>query len=124
MADLFAGVERQESNSADWFLRLLIGAFFGIAGAEKFSTDPHWLHLFRTIGAGDWFRYLTGVVEVAGGILVLIPRTVTAGLVVLAGTMAGAAAIVATVLHSPSDALFPGLIMLALVAFAFFRSRS
>lgn len=124
MAELFSDVEPQESNSADWFVRLIGGAFFGIAGAEKFSTDPHWLHLFRTIGAGEWFRYLTGVVEIAGAVLVLIPRTATAGLLVLAATMAGAAAIVAVVLHAPSDALFPGFIMLALVAFAFVRSRS
>jgi hypothetical protein len=48
---------------------------------ENFSSDPesHWVNLFQQIGAGPWFRYFTGVVEVLGGMLVLILRTVFIG---------------------------------------------
>jgi putative oxidoreductase len=41
-------------------------------------------------GLGQWFRYLTGALEVAGAILLLIPRTSGLGALMLAGVMVGA----------------------------------
>jgi putative oxidoreductase len=46
--------------------------------------------MFETIGVGQWFRYLTGALEVAGAILLLIPRTSGLGAFMLAAVMAGA----------------------------------
>jgi len=37
-----------------------------------------------------WFRYLTGALEVAGAILLLIPRTSGLGALMLVGVMIGA----------------------------------
>ncbi|MEU4345460.1 DoxX family protein [Nocardia sp. NPDC023852] len=31
------------------------------------------MRIFNDIGFGDWFRYFTGVVEIAGGIGLLVP---------------------------------------------------
>ena len=47
--------------------------------------------LFEAMGIGQWFRYLTGSLEVAGAILLLIPRTSGLGALMLAGVMACAA---------------------------------
>ena len=42
------------------------------------------------MGVGRWFLYLTGALEVAGAILLLIPRTSGLGALMLAGVMVGA----------------------------------
>lgn len=107
----------------DWAVRGGVAVFFFVFGMEKFSSDPgsHWVKLFGQIGAGVWFRYFTGVVEVLGGLLVLIPRTVFIGLAVLACTMAGAVIILAFVVGQPGDSIFPGIFFMALVAIGAIR---
>lgn len=69
------------------------------------------------IGFGQWFRYFTGVVEILGGILVLIPWTAMTGLALLACTMASAPLILTFLLGRPGDAVFSGGICIALTAF-------
>src|ERR1022692_3826214 len=83
MAELKLLTDSEPRNPmGDWVVRGGVAVFFVIFGMEKFSSDPgsHWVKLFEQIGAGVWFRYFTGVVEVLGGLLVLIPRTALAGL--------------------------------------------
>ncbi len=46
-----------------------------MAGFSKLSGNEQMVGLFEAIGLGQWFRYLTGTMEVAGAILLLIPRT-------------------------------------------------
>ena len=42
---------------------------------HKLPADAasHWVRTFDAIGLGQWFRYATGIVEVAGGLLFLVP---------------------------------------------------
>ena len=119
---LFRDVE-QKSASSDWGIRIGIAVFFLIFGAEKFSSDPHssWVGLFREIGLGAWFQYFTGLVEIAGAVLVLIPPTATAGLLLLACTMAGGAFIHLVVLHHGAVAIFPAAIGAFLLAWTVMR---
>jgi putative oxidoreductase len=107
----------------DWAVRGGVTVFFVVFGMEKFSSDPgsHWVNLFAQIGAGVWFRYFTGVVEVLGGLLVLIPRTALIGLAVLACTMAGAVVILAFVVGEPGSSIFPGIFLITLVAIGLIR---
>jgi len=72
-----------------WLPRLAIAIVFVGVGWSKF-TDPMWLRLFDRIGFGQWFRYLTGAMQIAGGLLSLVPRLAMAGIAMLACTMAGA----------------------------------
>ena len=121
MADLTLLPEetRPRVNIADWMMRLGVAIVFLVAGTEKFSaTNPnsHWVSMFSRIGLGESFRYFTGVVEILGAALVLIPRTVLIGVALLAVTMAGAAVIVFFVLGQRGDSLFPALILLGLLA--------
>lgn len=101
---------------ADWLLRGAIAAAFVMFGLEKF-TDHQWVKTFQQIGFGQWFRYFTGVVEVLGGLLVLIPSTVTAGLALLACTMGSATLIWATLLGQPVNGIVTGAFCVGLVLF-------
>lgn len=47
--------------------------------------------LFDAVGAGQWLRYVVGVLEVAGAIGLLIPRLCGLAALGLSGLMAGAA---------------------------------
>jgi putative oxidoreductase len=113
----------QRSPVNDWAVRGGVAVFFIVFGMEKFSSDPgsHWVQLFAQIGAGLWFRYLTGVLELLGGLLVLIPKTALIGLATLACTMAGAVVILAFVVGEPGSSLFPGIFLLALIAIGLVR---
>src|SRR5258706_9421095 len=57
-----------------WALRLLLALAFGAAGAAKLAGAVQMIQVFDLIGIGQWFRYVTGVVEVAGAGLPLVPR--------------------------------------------------
>jgi putative oxidoreductase len=48
------------------------------------------VELFDKIGRGQWFRYFTGLLEVAGGIGLLIPRYAFYAACLLAVVMVGA----------------------------------
>jgi putative oxidoreductase len=114
---MFEQADRGETRNAltDWMSRGAVALFFVLAGADKFSGG--WVKLFQEIGFGQWFRYFTGVVEILGGVLVLIPWTVTAGLALLACTMACAALILVFVVGRPADSVFSGVLLIFLVGF-------
>ncbi len=77
-------------NVALWILQIAAAAMFLMVGYLKLSGNEQQVGLFQAIGIGQWFRYLTGSLEVAGAILLLIPRTSGLGALLLAGVMAGA----------------------------------
>ena len=104
------------SSLTDWLLRGAIAAAFVMFGVEKF-TDPQWIKMFQQIGFGQCFRYFTGVVEVVGGLLLLIPWTVTAGLALLACTMASATLLWVTLLGQPANGIVTGAFCVGLVLF-------
>jgi uncharacterized membrane protein YphA (DoxX/SURF4 family) len=122
---MFEQANLRESRSVlvDWILRGAIALVFVLFGAEKFPSEPGspWIKLFQEIGAGQWFRYFTGVVEVVGGLLVLIPRTAMAALVLLACTMACAVLILVFVIGRPADSIVAGGFLIGLAAFAWSR---
>jgi uncharacterized membrane protein YphA (DoxX/SURF4 family) len=122
---MFEQAELREPRNAigDWIIRAGIALVFALFGMEKFpsASDSQWVKFFQEVGAGQWFRYFTGVVEVLGGVLVLIPWTVTAGLALLCCTMLSAALILTFVLGRPGDSVFSLAFFIALAAF--WRSR-
>lgn len=75
-----------------WMLRIVLAAVFLFEGIDKFSERRLWVRIFDEIGAGQWFRYFTGAVEVIGAIALLIPRATVFAVGVLVCTMIGAAA--------------------------------
>lgn len=61
-------------NVALWMLQALLALQFAMAGLVKVIGDPSMVEMFATIGIGQWFRYVVGVLEIAGALGVLIPR--------------------------------------------------
>src|SRR5882724_12184201 len=77
-------------NIVLWVLQIGAAGMFLMVGCLKLSGNPQLVALFEVIGLGQWFRYLTGSLEVAGAFLLLIPRTSGLGALMLAGMMVGA----------------------------------
>lgn len=102
----------------DWVLRGGVALAFVLFGCEKFPSNPgsSWVRFFDQVGIGQWFRYVTGVVEVAGSLLVLIPQTARIGLALLAITMAGAALIVTFRLGRPADSILADIFCVVLAS--------
>lgn len=73
-----------------WVLQVAAAAMFVFSGAMKLVAVPEMVELFDTIGVGQWLRYVTGALEVAGGVALLVPRLVAHGAALLAAVMVGA----------------------------------
>jgi uncharacterized membrane protein YphA (DoxX/SURF4 family) len=94
-----------------WTLQGIIAAAFLAAGFAKLAGVPFMVDLFAQIGLGQWFRVVTGVVEVTGAVALLIPGLASIGALWLGGTMVGAVATHLFVLHtSPVPAIVLGLL--------------
>jgi uncharacterized membrane protein YhaH (DUF805 family) len=72
-----------------WGLQLVAATEFLWAGTRKL-TGATGFDTFEAIGVGQWFRYLTGSIEVVGALLLLLPRLAAFGALALAATMVGA----------------------------------
>ncbi len=77
-------------NVVLWVLQIAAAGMFLMVGFLKLSGNAQLVGLFEAIGLGQWFRYLTGTLEVAGAFLLLLPRTSGLGALMLAGVMTGA----------------------------------
>lgn len=100
------------------FLPLLaVAALFVFVGYTKFDGDPRgpWFAVFERIGLGQWFRIATGVLQMAGGALILWRPARTLGAAMLASTMAGAVLVDLFVLRSPL-AVVPMMLLFLIVA--------
>jgi putative oxidoreductase len=73
-----------------WILRALAGLAFLAAGSAKLAAAPSMVAIFAAIGAGQWFRILTGLLEVAGAAGLFVPRATFYAAVLLAAVMVGA----------------------------------
>ena len=73
-----------------WTLRVLVALIFVYEGLDKFGTRRLWIRVFTEIGIGQWFRYATGIIEILGAGLLLVPRTTLIGAAVLLCVLAGA----------------------------------
>lgn len=103
-----------------WGVRILLALAFGAAGIAKLAGVPQMVQVFDAIGVGQWFRYLTGTVEIVGAVLLLIPATGFFGGLLLGATMVCAVAIHLVVIGgSPVPAVALGL----LSAFVAWRLR-
>ncbi|EJL93210.1 DoxX family protein [Pantoea sp. GM01] len=73
-----------------WTLQILVGLAFIAAAAAKIFSAPPMVEVFDRIGFGQWFRYVVAVIELTGGILLILPRRALFGALILSITMLGA----------------------------------
>ena len=104
------------ANILAWILAVLLAVVFLFAGGVKLLGSRAMVQEFTQIGAGQWLRYVTGVLEVSGAIGVLIPKYRLWAALQLAVVMAGATAVNIFVLHTgPLARLTAVLLALSLV---------
>jgi uncharacterized membrane protein YphA (DoxX/SURF4 family) len=99
-----------------WILQILAAAAFLSAGIPKLLGNPMMVDMFNTIGVGQWFRYVTGGIEVGSAFLLLLPGRAVFGAILLMCTMAGAILTHLLVLHTPPTGPVGLLILVAIIA--------
>jgi len=82
-----------------WFLRALVAVIFLVAGLMKLVGQSMMVQEFDAVGFGQWFRYLTGLLEILGAVAVLAPSYSAFGAVLLLIVDIGAFVAQIAVLH-------------------------
>ena len=97
-----------------WVLSgLLALAFFG-AGLSKLTGQVMMVHEFSLFGFPLWFMYVTGVIEIAGAVLVLVPRFAYVGAAALVCVTTGA--VFSHLTHGQAGMIGLPLVLLILAA--------
>jgi putative oxidoreductase len=77
-------------RSLPWLLQVPLALIFLVASYRKLTGDAVPVETFTQLGLGEWFRYFTGVLELLGGVGLLMPRVASLAAIGLAGIMIGA----------------------------------
>ena len=93
-----------------WVGQVLVAAAFLAAGGSKLVGVPAMVVLFDAIGIGQWFRYVTGAIEMGSAIALLVPSLAPYGALALVATMVGA---VFTHIFIVGGSPLPPLVLLA-----------
>jgi uncharacterized membrane protein YphA (DoxX/SURF4 family) len=97
-----------------WVLSGLLALAFCGAGLSKLTGQAMMVHEFSLFGFPLWFMYLTGVIEIAGAVLVLVPRFAYVGAAALVCVMAGA--VFSHLTHGQAGMIGVPLVLLILAA--------
>jgi putative oxidoreductase len=109
------------ANVIGWILAVVLALVFVLAGGVKLIGASGMVTEFAQIGIGQWFRIVTGLVEVSGAIGVLIPRFRFWAALQIAAVMAGATGVNLWVLHVPSLAVLTAILMALALVLAWLR---
>jgi putative oxidoreductase len=104
-----------------WVTQVALALMFLMAGGSKLAGVPAMVRMFDALGLGQWFRYVTGSIEVIAGIALLIPSAAVFGAILLIPTMLGA--IITNVFIVPASPVMPLLLLLGAAAVAWARRR-
>lgn len=108
-----------------WVLQGILGLFFIVASAgPKLLGEANAVQTFEDMGAATWFRYFIGLVELAGGIGLLVPRLAGLAAAGLALLMVGAAVTQAFILHGGALVITPVVLFALFVFLAWGRRAS
>jgi uncharacterized membrane protein YphA (DoxX/SURF4 family) len=99
----------------------LLALAFAAAGTAKLYGVPMLVEEFEHIGLGQWFRYLTGTLEILGAVLIIIPSTVAFGAILLCCIMIGA---IFTHVFVIGGSPIPAIVLLALSVIVAYAKRS
>ena len=70
-----------------WVTRVAVAGMFLLVGGSKLAGAPDMVALFDAIGIGQWFRYVTGSIEVVSAVALLVPSLAPFGALLLVPTM-------------------------------------
>ena len=100
-----------------WTLSLMTALTFIVAGGSKLAGVPAMVEIFAKIGVGQWFRYVTGLLEVTAGIGLLVSRYAFYASVALAVVMIGAIIAQLTVLAGSPAAPVALLVFIGVIGY-------
>ncbi len=92
-------------------LQVFLGLAFLVIGGAKLTGTMNTVQTFDAFGWGQWFRYVSGALDVTGALLVLVPRSIWYGALILTGTVG-----LATVLSVTRPDVWPALALTFLSA--------
>jgi putative oxidoreductase len=102
-----------------WAVQIALAGMFLLAGSSKLVGAAAMVALFDAIGIGQWFRYVTGLIEVGSAIALLVPSFAFFGALALVATMVGA--IVTHLFVVGGSPAMPAILLLASAAVAWTR---
>jgi putative oxidoreductase len=70
-----------------WVTQVAVAGMFMFSGGLKLTGAPQLVALFDSIGVGQWFRYVTGSIEVVSAAALLVPPLAPFGALLLVPTM-------------------------------------
>ena len=91
---------RKVTNIVLWVLQIVAAVLFLMAGGAKLAGAAPMVATFNAIGVGQWFRYVTGGIEIVSAVLLLVPGMAAFGAGLLVCTMLGAIVSHVTILHT------------------------
>ena len=107
-------------NIALWCVQVLLALAFLGASSGQLMGQPEMVRLFEAIGIGQWFRYVTGILQLTGAVLIVVPKTRSVGAGLLAAIMLVAIATHLFILHT---ALTAPLVLFLLSSFVVWGRR-
>ncbi len=106
-------------------IRALLTLAFAAAGLAKLAGVPMMVQTFDAVGVGQWFRYVTGIIEVGSAILLWVPGRTAYAAGLLVCTMIGAVIAHFTVLSAMgAGAAVPAIVLGLLAAVTLYANRS
>ena len=106
------------ANIALWVLQALLALAFVGAASGKLLGKPEMVALFEAVGVGQWFRYVTALMELTGALLIVVPRTKFFGAALLSTIMVGAVLTHLFILHNAPTVPAVLLVLAGVVAWA------
>jgi putative oxidoreductase len=100
-------------------LRVLLAIQFAAGGLMKLGGAASMVTLFADIGVGQWFRYVVGVLEIAGAVGLLIP--LVAGVAAVGLTALMTSALVTRVVVLDGTPIVETLFLVATAAITYHR---
>ena len=82
-----------------WCVQAFLALVFVGASWAKLMGQPEMVALFTAVGLGQWLRYVTGILELTGAVLIMLPQTRRMGAALLATVMLGALTAHLFILH-------------------------
>lgn len=102
-------------------IKALLTLAFLAAGTAKLLGVQMLVDEFALIGFGQWFRYVTGIIEIAGAVLLWVPGLTFVGAGLLTCTMIGACIAHISVLGVAT--MPPAIVLGILAAVTLFANR-
>ncbi len=109
------------TNIAGWILAVVLALVFTLAGGVKLIGTPAMVAEFARIGIGQWFRFVTGLLELSGAIGLLIPKFRFRAALQIAAVMVGATGVNVWVLRVPALARLTAILMALALVLAWLR---